>query len=123
MTIENTDSQLDMEAPTANRAQSGTLNDSTDSADAREMQREILESSTTSWMAKNTAFILDYMIVGATLFLSWYAFVRGMPEINKEIVYLSLGSLITMCGNIIQFHRGSSAGSAAKTEMLKNRAV
>lgn len=109
----NTEQTTDLEV---NGADSGT-----DSTNAREMQREVLKSPSASWMAKNTAFILDYMVVGATLFLSWYAFVKGIPEINKEIVYLSLGSLITMCGNVIQFHRGSSAGSAAKNELLNRR--
>jgi hypothetical protein len=87
-------------------------NANTDSA--RKMNAEIQESANASWLAKNTAYALDVGIVGATIFLAWFAFIKGVPENNKELVYMALGSLITMSGTILNFHRGSSQGSKDK---------
>ena len=87
-------------------------NANTDSA--RKMNSEIQNSANASSLAKNVAYILDLTIVGATLFLSWFAFVKGVPPENKELVYMALGSLITMCGTVLNFHRGSSQGSKDK---------
>lgn len=88
------------------------LNANTDSA--RDMNAKVQESANASWLAKNTAYALDIGIVSATIFLAWFAFIKGVPESNKELVYMALGSLITMCGTILNFHRGSSQGSKDK---------
>jgi hypothetical protein len=78
------------------------------------MNAKVQESANASWLAKNTAYALDIGIVSATIFLAWFAFIKGVPESNKELVYMALGSLITMCGTILNFHRGSSQGSKDK---------
>lgn len=88
------------------------MNANTDSA--RDMNAKVQESANASWLAKNTAYALDVGIVGATIFLAWFAFIKGVPENNKELVYMALGSLITMSGTILNFHRGSSQGSKDK---------
>lgn len=87
-------------------------NANTDSA--RKMNAEIQNSAGASWLAKNIAYVIDCVIVVATLFLSWFAFIKGVPPENKELVYMALGSLITMCGTVLNFHRGSSQGSKDK---------
>jgi len=87
-------------------------NANTDSA--RDMNAKVQESSNASWLAKNTAYALDVGIVSATIFLAWFAFIKGVPDANKELVYMALGSLITMSGTILNFHRGSSQGSKDK---------
>jgi hypothetical protein len=87
-------------------------NENTDSA--RDMNAKIQESAAASWLAKNTAYALDIGIVSATIFLAWFAFMKGVPDANKELVYMALGSLITMSGTILNFHRGSSQGSKDK---------
>jgi hypothetical protein len=87
-------------------------NANTDSA--RDMNAKVQESTNASWLAKNTAYALDVGIVSATIFLAWFAFIKGVPEQNKELVYMALGSLITMCGTVLNFHRGSSQGSKDK---------
>jgi hypothetical protein len=87
-------------------------NANTDSA--REMNAKVQESTNASWLAKNTAYALDIGIVTATIFLAWFAFMKGVPDANKELVYMALGSLITMCGTVLNFHRGSSQGSKDK---------
>lgn len=86
--------------------------ENTDSA--RDMNAKVQESANASWLAKNTAYALDIGIVSATIFLAWFAFIKGVPEANKELVYMALGSLITMSGTILNFHRGSSQGSKDK---------
>lgn len=93
-------------------------NANTDSA--RDMNAKVQESTNASWLAKNTAYALDIGIVTATIFLAWFAFMKGVPDANKELVYMALGSLITMCGTVLNFHRGSSQGSKDKgTEIQK----
>jgi hypothetical protein len=92
-------------------------NANTDSA--REMNAKVQESTNASWLAKNTAYALDIGIVTATIFLAWFAFMKGVPEANKELVYMALGSLITMCGTVLNFHRGSSQGSKDKNSEIQ----
>ena len=89
-------------------------NANTDSA--RNMNVKVQESANASWLAKNTAYALDIGIVSSTIFLAWFAFIKGVPEQNKELVYMALGSLITMSGTVLNFHRGSSQGSKDKGE-------
>ena len=85
-------------------------------ASARDMNVKVQESANASWLAKNTAYALDIGIVSSTIFLAWFAFIKGVPEQNKELVYMALGSLITMCGTVVNFHRGRSQGSKDKGE-------
>ena len=93
-------------------------NDNTDSA--RDMNLGIQESANASTLAKNSAYILDFVIVIATLALSALTFFAEIPEENKELVYLALGSLITMTGTVINFHRGSSSGSKDNGAAIRN---
>lgn len=96
------------------------VNANTDSA--RKMNAAIQTSADASFLAKNIAYVLDLVIVGATLFLSWFAFFVGVPPGNKELVYMALGSLLTLTGTVINFHRGSSQGSkdkATEVQLLK----
>ena len=92
-------------------------NANTDSA--RDMNSKIQESAAASWLAKNTAYALDIGIVAATIFLAWFAFMKGVPDANKELVYMALGSLITMSGTVLNFHRGSSQGSKDKSSEIQ----
>ena len=92
-------------------------NANTDSA--REMNAKVQESTNASWLAKNTAYALDVGIVTATIFLAWFAFMKGVPEANKELVYMARGSLITMSGTVLNFHRGSSQGSKDKATEIQ----
>jgi hypothetical protein len=87
-------------------------NANTDSA--RDMNAKVQESANASWLAKNTAYALDIGIVSGTIFLAWFAFMKGVPDANEKLVYMALGSLITMSGTILNFHRGSSQGSKDK---------
>jgi hypothetical protein len=92
--------------------------DMANTANARDMNSKIQESSNASWVAKNAAYVLDFAIVSATIIMTWIVFFKGVPVENKEIAYMAIGSLITMCGTVLNFHRGSSAGSKSKTEEM-----
>jgi len=92
--------------------------DMANTASARDMNSKIQESANAAWVAKNAAYILDFAIVSATIIMTWIVFFKGVPVENKEIAYMAIGSLITMCGTVLNFHRGSSAGSKSKTEEM-----
>jgi hypothetical protein len=92
--------------------------DMANTASARDMNSKIQESANAAWLAKNAAYILDFAIVSATIIMTWIVFFKGVPTENKEIAYMAIGSLITMCGTVLNFHRGSSAGSKSKTEEM-----
>lgn len=92
-------------------------NANTDSA--RRMNEVVQSSQYASDLAKNASYYLDFVIVGATLLLAWFTFFQEIPTTNKELVYMALGSLLTMCGTILNFHRGTSAGSKSKDKIIE----
>lgn len=87
---------------------------------ARDSNARIQESDKASWLAKNSAYMLDWLIVGSTVYMLYMLFTKAIPPENAEIAYLATGSLLTMCGTVVNFNRGSSSGSASRTEALVN---
>jgi hypothetical protein len=85
---------------------------------ARESNVRIQESSEASWLSKNSAYIIDFIIVLSTVIVSFCAFFIGIPVDNKEVVYTLLGSLFTLTGTILNFHRGTSSGSQRKDTII-----
>jgi hypothetical protein len=92
--------------------------DASNTADARKMNSEIQNSATASWLAKNIAYVIDVAIIAGALTMTFVVFIVGVPEQNKSMAFTALGSLWTLTGTVVNFHRGSSAGSKAKTEEL-----
>ena len=92
--------------------------DASNTADARKMNSEIQNSATASWLAKNIAYVIDVAIIAGALIMTFVVFIIGVPEQNKSMAFTALGSLWTLTGTVVNFHRGSSAGSKAKTEEL-----
>ena len=89
-----------------------------DRADARSMNAQIQEAENASWLAKNTGYILDLsMLLLVSAVLTGLFFVE-IPEGNKEIVHLTVGTILGFLGASYLFHRGSSAGSKEKTKIL-----
>jgi hypothetical protein len=84
------------------------------------MNAEIQLSNAASFLAKNTAYIIDFVIVGATIIMTWLLFFKGVPDENKELAYMAFGSLLTLSGTVVNFHRGSSQGSKDKGDEVKN---
>lgn len=92
-------------------------------ADARNQNVKIQESANASRLAKNAAYILDFVIVIATLIMAYTILFQSVPAANKEIFYTAFGSLLTLCGTIINFHRGTSARSAGKDDLIHSLAA
>lgn len=91
-------------------------NANTDSA--RDQNTRIQESEHATKLAKNAAYYLDFIIVGSTIILATILAFKAIPAENKEYAMMALGSLITLCGTIINFHRGTSHSSRQKDETL-----
>lgn len=91
-------------------------NANTDSA--RKMNASIQTSENSSKLAQNAAYILDFIIVAAAITVSWLAFFKGVPVENKELVYMGIGSLWTMAGTIVNFHRGTSSSNKTKDDAI-----
>lgn len=86
---------------------------------ARRMNTEIQVSENTSALAKNAAYYLDFMIVGASIIVGFILFFKQIPVENKELAYTLFGSLLTMSATILNFHRGSTQGSKDKTKHMQ----
>lgn len=81
---------------------------------AREMNARIQESGNSSELAKNAAYYLDFIIVLATLVMGYTIIWTAVPVDNRDLFFTAFGSLMTLCGTIVNFHRGSSQGSKDK---------
>lgn len=93
--------------------------DNANTASARDMNAAIQESANAAKIAKVAPYVLDFVIIAATLVLVALMMFRAIPSENKELAYMALGSLLTMCGTILNFHRGTSASSHSKDETIK----
>lgn len=89
-------------------------NANTDSA--RKMNAEVQNSANASWMAKNIAYCIDAVIVLSTIGLTYMLMSQQVPADNKELALMAFGSLVTLCGTVVNFHRGSSQGSKDKSK-------
>lgn len=95
-----------------------TIQNNTNTANARESNTKIQESGNATNLAKNAPYYLDFTIVLSTVLVGICLFIFEIPLENKELSYMLFGSLITLCGTIINYHRGSSNGSASKSEII-----
>jgi hypothetical protein len=91
-------------------------NANTDSA--RKMNAEVQNSANASWLAKNIAYCIDVVIVLSTIGLTYMLMSKQVPADNKELALMAFGSLVTLCGTVVNFHRGSSQGSKDKAAKL-----
>lgn len=92
--------------------------DVNDRADARKMNSNIQDSANASWLAKNTAYMLDIGIFTLIVLIILGLFFIVIPEGNKEILYLIVGTILGFMGATWAFHRGSTQGSKDKTQAL-----
>ena len=95
-----------------------TIQNNTNTANARESNTKIQESSNSSWLAKNTPFILDFVIVFAIFILGYSLLYVQIPEANIQIMNIMFGTLLGILGTVYNYHRGSSNGSAVKSDIL-----
>lgn len=92
-----------------------------DNADSRNMNIKVQESKEASWLAKNTAYILDMAIIFILGLLVFVLMFLELTQQQKELALVGLGSFSALSIQIIHFHRGSSAGSKDKTNLLNNK--
>lgn len=92
-----------------------------DVQDARAMNVEIQRAAEGSKLSKIAAYIIDFVIVGATILVGFLLFFKAIPEANRDIAYVVFGALLTLSSTVINFHRGTSQGSSKKTDILFNR--
>jgi hypothetical protein len=95
-----------------------TIQDNQNTADARINNTKVQESSNSSWLAKNTPFILDFIIVFAVFILGYSLLFVTIPPDNIQIMNIMFGTLLGILGTVYNYHRGSSNGSAAKSDVI-----
>jgi len=95
-----------------------TIQDNQNTANARENNTKVQESDKASWLAKNTPYILDFIIVFAVFILGCCMLFIEIPKENIQIVNIMFGALLGIMGTVYNYHRGSSNGSAAKSELI-----
>lgn len=89
--------------------------------DARSQNIKIQDSANATKLAKNAAYYIDFAIVAATICLLFIICFVKMPEQNEKIAYMIFGTFLTLCGTVVNFHRGSSKSSHDKTQFLENQ--
>ena len=95
-----------------------TIQDNSNTANARENNTKIQETQNASWLAKNTAYILDFLAVFAVLLLGIGLLFIEIPKDNLQIVNIMFGSLLGIMGAVYNYYRGSSRGSAEKQDLI-----
>jgi hypothetical protein len=90
-----------------------------DTANARDTNAKIQESEHASWMAKNVAYCLDILIVASTIVLGWMLFFVDLAPNNRDLAFAAFGSMMTLCGTVVNFHRGTSSSSAKKNDVME----
>lgn len=85
---------------------------------AQVMNTQIQTSEFSSKLAKNTAYIIDLVLVLSLVVLVFCLFIFKLPIENKELAYTMFGSFLMYVGTVINFHRGSSKGSNEKQEII-----
>jgi len=63
-------------------------------------------------------YIFGSVLVVSILILLLVVFTTELPEGNKEVAYLVIGSLVAKFGDVIAYFYNSSKGSADKTEII-----
>lgn len=118
LTMKHEEFLLDISAKAADRELAEVTMINSNTADAREANVKIQESSSASSLAKNMAYWIDGFIVVATFCLAYLLLIKAIPVENKEVFYTAFGSLLSLCLTIVNFHRGSSANNRGKDETI-----
>lgn len=89
-----------------------------DLADARAREIAIATSEHAPLINKIITPLLALVIVGLT-FAMWYMVLYKTFGVEKDVVVFILGALTTLCGSVVNYYFGSSAGSKEKSDQLK----
>ena len=85
---------------------------------AREHDTKVQESENASWMAKNAAYYIDFLIILSTFGLATMLFFVDIPKDNIQIANIMFGTMLGLMTTIVSYHRGSSHGSKAKNDLI-----
>lgn len=96
--------------------------ENTNTANARDMNKAIQMSSEASHLSKNAPYYLDGLIISMTLVMAFMLYMKGVPMENKDLANMTFGALLAMCSTILNFHRGTSASSKAKDNLISTLA-
>ena len=91
-----------------------------DTQNARNTNASIQESANASWISKNLPYILDATFVVSFFIGLLMIMFRTVPEANKELFYTGFGLLGGYVSTVVNFHRGTSSGSKASSEVLRH---
>lgn len=98
--------------------------DNANTASAREMNEKI-QGDKPSWMARNIGYLIDILLVSVWAALTFYIVARALHIIDTEGKSVDFTTVLgiyagvsTMAGTVVNFHRGSSQGSADKSKMI-----
>lgn len=65
-------------------------------------------------------YLLGAIVIAGFMTLLGVLIFVGIPEKNAELLYLSIGALITMAVQVVNYFYGSSKGSSDKTKIIAN---
>lgn len=85
---------------------------------ARDSNARIQESANASFLAKNTAYILDIGVFVLIVAMMIGLFFFEIPVANKDLFNLASGSILGFMAATWAFHRGTSQGSRDKDKNL-----
>lgn len=105
--------QLKMQELGFNHVESLANAANANNSSAREMNIA-MQGAQPGWLAKNVSYIIDLVIILTALYLTYLLFFTQVPENNKDYVVMAFGSVWTLVGTVVNFHRGSSIGSYIK---------
>jgi hypothetical protein len=98
--------------------------DNANTASAREMNAKI-QGDKPSWLAKNIGYLIDILLVVVWAILTFYIVGRALHIIDTEGKTVDFTTVLgiyagvsTMCGTVVNFHRGSSQGSSDKQKTI-----
>lgn len=99
-----------------------------DMKSARDMNVRIQEADKASWVSKNLPYIFDCFVLALWGFVTIYIVLRWMGILESSPATIDMtgilglySGIVSLATMVIQFHRGSSSGSHAKTQMLNNK--
>ncbi len=65
-------------------------------------------------------YILAWVVVLGFYILTYFLMTKAIPKESNQVVFMLFGSISTGFGTVLAYFFGSSQGSEAKTEMLKD---
>jgi hypothetical protein len=99
--------------------------DNANTASARDMNAKI-QGDKPSWLSKNIGYMIDIVLMAAWLALTFYIVAKALKIIDVDgkgvdfTVVLGIYSGVTaMAATVVNFHRGSSQGSADKQKLIE----